>query len=116
MAAVLNTIYSNGESTNRHANPASDSTIAANYKCLSQLPFSDTRDFENATHGFMGTLESGIILKEDGSEVWNLKQYEFLDEPSAPDTVNPSLWRQARLNCINGLFQVTDRIYQVRMF
>ena len=34
----------------------------------------------------------------------------------APDTVNPSLWRQARLNMNNGLFQVTDRIYQVRGF
>jgi alkyl sulfatase BDS1-like metallo-beta-lactamase superfamily hydrolase len=34
----------------------------------------------------------------------------------APSTVNPSLWRQARLNMHNGLFQVTDRIYQVRGF
>ena len=34
----------------------------------------------------------------------------------APATVNPSLWRQARLNMNNGLFQVTDRIYQVRGF
>ena len=33
-----------------------------------------------------------------------------------PDTVNPSLWRQARLNMLHGLFKVTDRIYQVRGF
>ena len=33
-----------------------------------------------------------------------------------PTTVNPSLWRQARLNMHHGLFQVTDRIYQVRGF
>jgi alkyl sulfatase BDS1-like metallo-beta-lactamase superfamily hydrolase len=32
----------------------------------------------------------------------------------APDTVNPSLWRQAKLNMIHGLFEVTDGIYQVR--
>ena len=31
-----------------------------------------------------------------------------------PPTVNPSLWRQAQLNAINGLFKVTDRVYQVR--
>jgi alkyl sulfatase BDS1-like metallo-beta-lactamase superfamily hydrolase len=39
--------------------------------------------------------------------------YQELDAP-APDTVNPSLWRQARLNSQHGLFKVTDRIYQVR--
>ena len=116
IAEASDNIYSSSHSTNHHPIPASKTTVDANHKWLSQLPFSDTRDFDNATHGFLGTLESGIILKEDGSEVWNLKEYEFLDEPSAPDTVHPSLWRQARLNRINGLFQVTDRIYQVRGF
>ena len=28
--------------------------------------------------------------------------------------MNPSLWRQARLNMLHGLFKVADRIYQVR--
>ncbi len=32
----------------------------------------------------------------------------------SPDTVNPSLWRQAQLIIIGGLFKVTDQIYQVR--
>ena len=48
--------------------------------------------------------------------VWDLeayKKYISLDKPS-PDTVNPSLWRNAQLNMINGLFEVTDGIYQVR--
>jgi alkyl sulfatase BDS1-like metallo-beta-lactamase superfamily hydrolase len=36
-----------------------------------------------------------------------------LDTP-APDTVNPSLWRQLQLLTIGGLFQVVDRVYQVR--
>ena len=31
-----------------------------------------------------------------------------------PATVNPSLWRQAQLNAVNGLFKVTERVYQVR--
>ena len=30
--------------------------------------------------------------------------------------VNPSLWRQAQLNAIHGLFKVTERVYQVRGF
>ena len=32
----------------------------------------------------------------------------------APASVNPSLWRQAKLNGVHGLFQVTEGIYQVR--
>ena len=28
--------------------------------------------------------------------------------------MNPSLWRQAQLNNINGLFKVVDGVYQVR--
>ena len=48
--------------------------------------------------------------------IWDLesyKKYIALDRP-APETVNPSLWRNAQLNMQYGLFKVTDRIYQVR--
>jgi alkyl sulfatase BDS1-like metallo-beta-lactamase superfamily hydrolase len=41
--------------------------------------------------------------------------YEFLGEETAPDTVNPSLWRMARLNMNNGLFMVCERVYQLRI-
>nr|WP_272211116.1 alkyl sulfatase dimerization domain-containing protein [Marinicella sp. W31]MDC2876998.1 alkyl sulfatase dimerization domain-containing protein [Marinicella sp. W31] len=51
----------------------------------------------------------------DGAPVWNQDQYGFL-EGKAPATVNPSLWRQGQLNAINGLFEVTDGIYQIRGF
>ncbi len=52
----------------------------------------------------------------EGRVIFSLKDYAFLAHEQVPDTVNPSLWRQARLNMNNGLFQVTDRIYQVRGF
>jgi alkyl sulfatase BDS1-like metallo-beta-lactamase superfamily hydrolase len=39
--------------------------------------------------------------------------YDFI-EGEAPDTVHPGLWRQARLNNLHGLYEVTDGIYQVR--
>ena len=52
----------------------------------------------------------------DGRVIYSLEDYAFLADEQAPDTVNPSLWRQARLNMNHGLFQVTDRIYQVRGF
>src|SRR5262249_56735383 len=56
------------------------------------------------------------IANETGRVVWSLKEYGFLAEEEAPPTVNPSLWRQARLNMHHGLFRVTDRLYQVRGF
>ncbi|NTW68841.1 MAG: MBL fold metallo-hydrolase [Chlorobiaceae bacterium] len=96
--------------------PASAGTITANQKWLSLLPFSDKRDFENATRGFIGTIEDLVIRKENGSVVWELARYDFLKENQPPDSVHPGLWRQAKLNRINGLFLVADRIYQVRGF
>ena len=41
--------------------------------------------------------------------------YQGIDAP-CPHTVHPSLWRQARLNSVHGLFQVCDGIFQVRGF
>ncbi len=43
--------------------------------------------------------------------------YKFLQHDTPPNTVNPSLWRRsATLNATNGLFKVTDGVYQVRGF
>ncbi|MGV7167244.1 MBL fold metallo-hydrolase, partial [Xanthomonas citri] len=43
-----------------------------------------------------------------------MRSYAFLQDETSPDTVNPSLWRQERLNRIAGLFKVTEHVYQVR--
>jgi linear primary-alkylsulfatase len=91
-------------------------TRAQNRALLDALPFQDTQDFEDARRGFLATLPAVEIKNALGRVVWSLKDYAFLDEVEAPATVNPSLWRQARLNMHNGLFQVTDRIYQIRGF
>jgi alkyl sulfatase BDS1-like metallo-beta-lactamase superfamily hydrolase len=56
------------------------------------------------------------IRNAQGRVVWSLSEYAFLAAEAAPPTVNPSLWRQARLNMHHGLFQVTDRIFQIRGF
>jgi alkyl sulfatase BDS1-like metallo-beta-lactamase superfamily hydrolase len=87
-----------------------------NRAVLETLPFGDTQDFEDARRGFLGTLPEVEIRNAQGRVVWSLREYAFLSEEAAPPTVNPSLWRQARLNMANGLFQVTDRIYQIRGF
>ena len=91
-------------------------TRAHNRAVLDALPFGDTRDFEDARRGFLGTLPEVEIKNDQGRVVWSLRDYAFLGDEHAPPTVNPSLWRQARLNMHNGLFQVTDRIYQIRGF
>ena len=45
--------------------------------------------------------------------MWDPGAGGFLDAESPPE-VNPSLWRQARLNAEHGLFEVRDGVYQVR--
>ena len=82
---------------------------------ISSLPFDDTQDFEDANRGFIGRLEPCVIRAADGRVVWDNDSYAFLDGP-APDTVNPSLWRQSQLNAIQGLFEVVPGIYQGRGF
>ncbi len=54
------------------------------------------------------------ITDGNGKVIWSQKAYAFLDSGDAPDSVNPSLWRNTQLNHIYGLFEVTDGIYQVR--
>ncbi|MDB1125593.1 alkyl/aryl-sulfatase [Vibrio algarum] len=96
--------------------PATQSTIEANNNVLKSLPFSDTKDFEDAQRGLITTEDTVTIKNENGDVVWDLesyKKYISLDKKS-PASVNPSLWRNAQLNMINGLFKVTDGIYQVR--
>jgi alkyl sulfatase BDS1-like metallo-beta-lactamase superfamily hydrolase len=46
-----------------------------------------------------------------------LGQFSFISggpENNSPDSVNPSLWRNAKLNMNHGLFEVVDGIWQVR--
>ncbi|MFE3542475.1 alkyl/aryl-sulfatase [Nocardia sp. NPDC059177] len=79
------------------------------------LDYEDRTDFENADRGFIATLTPMRITKADGTVVFDTSGYRFLDGP-CPDTVNPSLFRQAQLVVKNGLYQVTDGIYQIRGF
>ncbi|KAE8371600.1 beta-lactamase-like protein [Aspergillus bertholletiae] len=78
--------------------------------------FEDRTDFDNATRGFIRALKPCIIRNADGRVVWNNDEYDFLHNTECPATAEPKLWRQGQLNSIQGLFQVTDGIYQVRGF
>jgi alkyl sulfatase BDS1-like metallo-beta-lactamase superfamily hydrolase len=102
------------QGTGEAPNPASSSVVAQHAATLKALPFSDTRDFDDAARGFLGTLESAKITSAQGRVVWSLEPYGFLSDAEAPPTVDPSLWRQSRLNMNHGLFEVVPGVYQVR--
>ncbi len=95
---------------------ASANVARRNAAVLDQLPFGDTQDFEDARRGFLGTIEDAHIVGDTGRVVWTMRTYAFERDETAPPTVNPSLWRQARLNTVHGLFEVVPGIYQVRGF
>ncbi|MEA2849821.1 MAG: linear primary-alkylsulfatase [Rhodospirillaceae bacterium] len=97
----------------RDAEPA---TKAANAAMAAKLPFGEVADFEAARRGLIAPVPEGMVRTASGTVLWNLGEYAFIDGELAPATVNPSLWRMARLNLANGLFKVTDRLYQLRGF
>ncbi|MGH3239180.1 MAG: alkyl/aryl-sulfatase [Spirillospora sp.] len=80
---------------------------------MGDLAFGDRTDFENAERGLVASLSPGVVRDSGGRVVWDNDVFAFLDGP-CPETVNPSLWRQSQLCAKQGLFEVTDGIYQVR--
>lgn len=101
------------EALNGEVKNATDITAAANAEIYELLDFSDETEREFAERGFIAAPDSLVIESESGSVVWSQDVYDFLDS-DAPESVNPSLWRNTQLNSLYGLFEVTDGIYQVR--
>jgi alkyl sulfatase BDS1-like metallo-beta-lactamase superfamily hydrolase len=75
----------------------------------------DRKDFEFASRGFICTRAEPVIKHDSGRPAFDLSAYKFL-ESEAPESANPSLWRQAQILTKHGLFKVMDGIYQVRGF
>ena len=90
-------------------------TAETNAEWYETLDFSDRREFANAERGWLDNAEGRIINGDDNRSAWDLQSYGDLNR-DAPDTVNPSLWRNTQLNAKAGLFEVCDGIYQVRGF
>jgi len=91
--------------------PATEHTRARNAAVHVDL---DPADFERASRGLVARHPTGRI---DGAYgvAWDVHRYDFIAQGSAaPDTVNPSLWRQAQLNAIHGLFEVAPGLWQAR--
>lgn len=111
LASVLPAVAS--AATQPPQGEATAATRAAQAAVRQALPLDDPADYENATRGFVAAIEAPRILDPDGSVAWDTEWFSFIDG-EAPATVNPSLWRQSRLNSLHGLFEVVDGIWQVR--
>ncbi len=80
------------------------------------VPAFDPADFERASRGLIAQHPTGIIDGDFG-QAWNINNYDFIQQGSPnPDTVHPSLWRQAQLNNIHGLFEVAPGVWQARSY
>ncbi len=101
-----------GADAQGHTAPTAD-TVAANAAVAAALPLDDPQDFEDARRGLVASDPEVVALANDGRKVWDTRDYAFV-AGEAPASVNPSLWRQARLNGLHGLFEVVPGVHQVR--
>jgi alkyl sulfatase BDS1-like metallo-beta-lactamase superfamily hydrolase len=95
-----------------HTEPT-EHTAKANAAVKNMLPLEDSQDFEDARRGLIASDPELQVKRANGSLAWDMTAYDFIDG-EAPASVNPSLWRQAKLNNIHGLFEVIKGLYQVR--
>ena len=95
---------------------ATAATRALNAAARTACNFADDADFERASRGLLRQLDPPIILDPFATPLWDVGRFGFLHQPTVenPPEAHPSLWRQAQLNCMHGLFEVVDGIYQVR--
>ncbi|MFE5670575.1 alkyl/aryl-sulfatase [Agromyces sp. NPDC056523] len=94
-------------------NEATEPIRAQQREVAASLPFDDTRDVEAVRRGLVAPLDPTVVRGADGAVVWDADEFDFI-VGDAPDTVNPSLWRQSSLVAKGGLFEVVEGIYQVR--
>jgi len=93
--------------------PPSIHTLVANQRTGEALDL-DSSDFDRAARGLIAKHPTGRIEHEHGT-AWDVGRYDFIREQvEPPDSVNPSLWRQARLNSNHGLYEVADGLWQAR--
>ncbi|MFI6086555.1 alkyl/aryl-sulfatase [Streptomyces sp. NPDC051218] len=96
---------------------AAAAAVAMNPQTASAVDREGTRkggdDFADADKGFIAALTPGVVKNAKGQVVWDGDAYDFLKK-DAPKTAHKSLWRQSRLVSKQGLYKVTDRVYQVR--
>lgn len=97
-----------GESVlNGDQKEATEITTQLNQSVYDQLNFDDQQELKFAQRSLISAPDSLELKNADGKVIWSQDAYAFLKDADAPDTVNPSLWRNTQLNYIYGLFEVT---------
>jgi hypothetical protein len=92
----------------------SDYTQAVYEAATKDLPFDDTRDFDEFNKGFIARRSDPVIPSDTGGVAWDDSQWAFLDGDGPFDAIHPSLLRIARLNRNFGLYEVVPgTVYQV---
>ncbi len=100
--------------SDREAKAPTAHTARHNAAAAAVLSLDDPGDFARASRGLIATHPSGVIEGPHGT-AWDVSRHDFnRGDTPAPPSVNPSLWRQGRLNSVHGLFEVADGIWQVR--
>jgi alkyl sulfatase BDS1-like metallo-beta-lactamase superfamily hydrolase len=97
--------------TPKDATPA---TAEANHDAAARYDMADRQDLADADRGLIAEFP-GPVTGADGHVIFDGQKYEYItDDAAAPDTVNPSLWRQSQVMRRGGLYKVTDGLYQAR--
>ncbi|HEB26506.1 MAG TPA: MBL fold metallo-hydrolase [Porticoccus sp.] len=95
-----------------HTSP-STFTAEANQAILADVASFDPTDFEQARKGLIASDPQLQVKGPLGHIIFDQTAFNFI-KGDAPASVNPSLWRQEKLNNIHGLFKVSEGIYQLR--
>jgi len=94
---------------------ATTATAAANREAVTRYAMEDRQDFADADRGLVAEFPDRRVLHADGTLMLDLSRFDYIsDDAPAPDTVNPSLWRQSQVMRRGGLYKVTEGLYQAR--
>lgn len=91
---------------------ATEHTAASNKALDKTLPWEDVSAFERSERGLIAAFDD-----HDAGRLRNSMAHLNVKDMRAdrPDTVNPSIWRQAQMNYASGgLYQVNEGVYQLR--
>jgi alkyl sulfatase BDS1-like metallo-beta-lactamase superfamily hydrolase len=93
---------------------ATPATVTANREAATRYDLDNRQDFTDANRGLISRFP-GPVTGADGHVIFDGQAYQYItDDAPAPDTVNPSLWRQSQVIRHGGLYKVTDGLYQAR--
>ncbi|MEU6846204.1 alkyl sulfatase dimerization domain-containing protein [Streptomyces sp. NPDC046716] len=95
--------------------PATPATAAANREAVARYDMDDRQDFADNDRGFIAPFPDKIYAADGKRVLFDPEWFAYIaDDAPAPDTVEPSLWRQSQLMKKGGLYQIHEGIYQVR--